>query len=550
MSTPSTASRSSVSSPKDSNALGIEVVYQDLALCDNLDVVHNMFLGRELTKAGRLDEATMETRAQETLAGLSVRTLRSVRTHVASLSGGQRQTVAIARAVLWNSRIVILDEPTAALGVAQTEQVLKLVRRLADRGLGVVLISHNLNDVFQVADDIAVLYLGRLVAQVHTKDVTNSQVVELITTGRSGDLGLPPATARTDETEAIAVTATTTSPEPGPTATPAETPSLSTIGRDYVTRLRGGDVGSLPALLGLVVLVAVFTAVRPDEFTNAFNFANLINQSAAVIVIAMGLVFVLLLGEIDLSAGFTAGSAAAVMGVVMTRHEQPWPIALLACLATGATIGFLIGTAGRRAWASRRSWSRWRRSWRSRASCCCVIGEGGTIPYRNETILAIMNENLPIWLGLDPRRRGPRRLRRRHASQGRAARRRAGLLVPPMLLWVIKLVVISAITLGATAYLSAERSRNPQLSSLKGIPVVVVVLLVLLVVADLPAQPHRLGPPRLRRRRQRRGRSPRRHQRGPDEARPASSSAPRWPRSPASCWPAAPTPSRPRPAAR
>ena len=179
-----------VSSPKDSAALGIEVVYQDLALCDNLDVVHNMFLGRELKKWGRLDEGTMETRAKETLAGLSVRTLASVRTHVASLSGGQRQTVAIARAVLWNSRIVILDEPTAALGVAQTEQVLLLVRRLADHGLGVVLISHNLNDVFQVADDIAVLYLGQMAAQVHRADVTNNQVVELITAGRSGDLGV------------------------------------------------------------------------------------------------------------------------------------------------------------------------------------------------------------------------------------------------------------------------------------------------------------------------------------------------------------------------
>ena len=109
-----------------------------------------------------------------------------MRTHVASLSGGQRQTVAIARAVLWNSKVVILDEPTAALGVAQTEQVLKLVRRLADNGLGVVLISHNLNDVFEVADDIAVLYLGQMVAQVDAKDVTNNQVVELITTGRSG----------------------------------------------------------------------------------------------------------------------------------------------------------------------------------------------------------------------------------------------------------------------------------------------------------------------------------------------------------------------------
>ena len=173
--------------PRDASALGIEVVYQDLALCDNLDVVHNMFLGRELTSTGLLDEATMETRARETLDGLSVRTLQSVRTPVAALSGGQRQTVAIARAVLWNSRIVILDEPTAALGVAQTEQVLALVRRLADNGLAVILISHNMNDVMQVAVDIAVLYLGSMVAQVKSSEVTHSQVVELITTGKKSD---------------------------------------------------------------------------------------------------------------------------------------------------------------------------------------------------------------------------------------------------------------------------------------------------------------------------------------------------------------------------
>jgi len=172
-----------VKSPRDSNALGIEVVYQDLALCDNLDVVHNMYLGREITKNGFVDEDAMEARARETLDGLSVRTLKSVRTHVASLSGGQRQTVAIARAVLWNSKVVILDEPTAALGVAQTEQVLKLVRRLADRGLGVVLISHNLNDVFEVADDIAVLYLGQMVAQVEAASTTRDRIVTAITTG-------------------------------------------------------------------------------------------------------------------------------------------------------------------------------------------------------------------------------------------------------------------------------------------------------------------------------------------------------------------------------
>jgi D-xylose transport system ATP-binding protein len=179
-----------VSSPRDIADLGVEVVYQDLALCDNLDIVQNMFLGREEVKAGTLDEPAMEARARDTLASLSVRTVKSVRQPVASLSGGQRQTVAIAKAVLWNSKVVLLDEPTAALGVAQTRQVLDLVRRLADRGLGVVLISHNMGDVFEVADRITALYLGRVAADVATKDVTNRQVVELITAGRSGDLGI------------------------------------------------------------------------------------------------------------------------------------------------------------------------------------------------------------------------------------------------------------------------------------------------------------------------------------------------------------------------
>src|SRR3954452_6344519 len=181
--------------PKEANALGIEVVYQDLALCDNLDVVNNMFLGRETHSGITLNETEMEKRAGETLRGLSVRTLRSLRQGVASLSGGQRQTVAIARAVLWNSKLVILDEPTAALGVAQTEQVLALVRRLADNGLAVILITHNMNDVFQVADNVACLYLGQMAAQVDAKAVSHGQVVELITAGRSGDLGLQPEVA-------------------------------------------------------------------------------------------------------------------------------------------------------------------------------------------------------------------------------------------------------------------------------------------------------------------------------------------------------------------
>ncbi|KUI23694.1 ATP-binding cassette domain-containing protein [Mycobacterium sp. GA-2829] len=184
-----------VHGPNDVAALGVEVVYQDLALCDNLDIVSNMFLGREIRRRGTLDEATMETLAREALASLSVRTVKSVRQPVSSLSGGQRQTVAIAKSVLWKSKVVLLDEPTAALGVAQTRQVLDLVRRLADQGVGVVLISHNLADVFEVADRVCALYLGRVAAEVKASEVTRSQVVELITTGRSGALGLAPAEA-------------------------------------------------------------------------------------------------------------------------------------------------------------------------------------------------------------------------------------------------------------------------------------------------------------------------------------------------------------------
>jgi D-xylose transport system ATP-binding protein len=175
-----------VHGPKDSARLGIEVVYQDLALADNLDVVQNMFLGREeLTGLLRsLDELTMEKRANDTLATLSVTTIRSVRQIVAGLSGGQRQSVAVAKAVMWNSRVVILDEPTAALGVAQTRQVLDLVKRLGEQGLAVVLISHNLHDIFEVADNITVLRLGQNVGEYKRTDVTQTQVVEAITAGK------------------------------------------------------------------------------------------------------------------------------------------------------------------------------------------------------------------------------------------------------------------------------------------------------------------------------------------------------------------------------
>ena len=186
----------SIHGPKDAARLGIEVVYQDLALCDNLDVVQNMYLGREERNwMFVLKEPTMEQRTAETLGSLAVTTIRSIRQPVASLSGGQRQSVAVAKAVQWNSRLVILDEPTAALGVAQTAQVLELVKRLANQGLAVVLISHNLHDIFEVATRITVLRLGRDVGVYERDKTTQQEVVHAITAGIPTKVTGIPATA-------------------------------------------------------------------------------------------------------------------------------------------------------------------------------------------------------------------------------------------------------------------------------------------------------------------------------------------------------------------
>lgn len=172
-----------LSSPQDAGRLGIQTVYQDLALCENLDVVANLFLGQETAHGPTrvLDETRMEHKALELLDSLGVTTIRSVRTDVENLSGGQRQAVAIARSLLGDPKIVLLDEPTAALGVVQTRQILELVKRLRDRGLGVIVISHNLADVFAVTDKIAVLRLGRMAAHFDTADSSREDVVAAIT---------------------------------------------------------------------------------------------------------------------------------------------------------------------------------------------------------------------------------------------------------------------------------------------------------------------------------------------------------------------------------
>lgn len=256
-------------------------------------------------------------------------------------------------------------------------------------------------------------------------------------------------------------------------------PSLSETFRDYVDRVRGGDVGSLPAILGLLVLTAVFSLLRPESFTNAFNFSNLIHQSAAVIVIAMGLVFVLLLGEIDLSAGYTAGTSAAVMGIVVTNRGLPWYLAILAGLVTGAFIGFCIGTL-----VSRLGIPSFVVTLAAflglQGVMLKLIGEGGTIAIRDEVLLAVNNDDLPIWMGwllfvLVVAGYGAHTL-------SRAQRRRADGLQSEAMTVVIAKVLLLAVLLGAaTAYLSTERSRNPAVTSLKGVPIVVVVLLALLL---------------------------------------------------------------------
>ncbi len=174
-----------IRTPRDAAALGIETVYQDLALADNLDIVQNMFLGRERLRRFLLHEDSMERAASETLAGLHVTTVRSIRQPVVTLSGGQRQAVAVAKAVMWNSKLVMLDEPTAALGVAQTRMVLDLISRLKARGLAVMVISHNLNDVFKVADRLAILHLGRMVAQGPVSGFDPRSTVDYMTTGGS-----------------------------------------------------------------------------------------------------------------------------------------------------------------------------------------------------------------------------------------------------------------------------------------------------------------------------------------------------------------------------
>lgn len=256
--------------------------------------------------------------------------------------------------------------------------------------------------------------------------------------------------------------------------------TVASIARGYVEKVRGGDVGSLPAVLGLVVLVAVFSIMRPDTFTTELNFANLIGQSAAVMVLAMGLTFVLLLGEIDLAAGFTGGTAAAVLGITLTNHSWPLVPSLVVAVLTGTLIGFLIGFMVARIgipsfvvtlalFLGLQGVMLW------------LIGEGGTIGLRNEFVIKLNNGAMPIWLGwalavvtiAGYALAGLLRIRGRRAK---------GLVAEPMLLWALKSAAFAIAIVAVVGYLSRERSPNPTLKSLKGVPNVVLLIVILVVI--------------------------------------------------------------------
>src|SRR5215204_268245 len=323
-----------ISSPQSAERLGIATVFQDLALCDNLDVVANLFLGKEEVDGVPvhvLDEVEMEQRANQLLEDLSVTTLGSVRTEVGMLSGGQRQSVAIARTLIGEPKVVLFDEPTAALGVAQTAQVLALVKRLAEEKLGIVMISHNLEDVFQVADRIIVLRLGERVATFDREQTTPEQVVGAIT-------GADTAEMRRLEEQ---------SGERG--GDPVEggvAAQLKVFGREARSGILGrvlrGELGVLQVFIALALIWTIFQLAN-DRFLTSVNLTNLMLQVTAVGIISIGVVLVLLLGEIDLSIGAVSGLAAGVMAVLTVQHGWSPELAIVAGLLTGTAIGLFNG---------------------------------------------------------------------------------------------------------------------------------------------------------------------------------------------------------------
>jgi D-xylose transport system permease protein len=479
-----------IRNPREAAALGVEVVYQDLALCDNLDVVQNMFLGREVLTAGLLDEDSMERSASKTLSELCVTTLQSVREPVASLSGGQRQSIAVAKAVMWNSKLVILDEPTAALGVAQTRQVLDLVRRLADRGLAVIMISHNLNDVFAVADRLAVLRLGKLVAAGDASRFDPRIAVELMTLGqtsrtpdRSSRLAAEEIYDRSRRADETSDETPAVSTSPAAAGKPvARGNSLSDYFGAQWAQARAGRSGVLPVVIGAILIAAVFQSQNPNFLTPG-NLVNLVVQASVFILIGMGEACVLLLAETDLSLGFVAGIAGTIVTIlVQPEADWPWWAAVPGALIAASLLGLLQGTLV----------SRFRLPsfvvtlaglLGFQGLMIQLLGAGGTIPIPDETINNFANGTLSPAAGWIATAAviviyGAVVLRRD------AHRRRSGLVAPPQGLTAFKIAL--AAVAGMAIVLLTNVDRGVPSFPVNGMPwVVPIVFAVLLAWSEL-----------------------------------------------------------------
>jgi len=467
-------------------------------------VVQNMFLGRERLSNGLLDEDSMERAASATLSDLRVVSLQSVRRAVAFLSGGQRQSVAVAKAVMWNSKLVILDEPTAALGVAQTRQVLELVRRLADQGLAVIVISHNLNDVFAVADRLAILRLGRMVGAGPAAEFDPQLVVELMTTGRSSRQGAPAAAVATMDVRAAtpaqarpALQSSEAAPlaevAPAPearaaahtdkvaaqalAAQPATAQSTAVYLKAVWSRIVAGQSGVLPVVLGVILIALIFQIQNP-RFLSAGNLVNLLVQGSVFMMIGMGAVFVLLLGEIDLSLGYVAG----IGGTVATELVQPeigWPWwgAIVAALAATAALGALQGTLVTRlrlpsfvvTLAGLLGFQ---------GVMIELLGTGGTIPIPDETINNLANGTLSRtggWVLVIALTSIYALVTVVRDQQ----RRRSGLTTPPPGLIALKIAV--AIVAGVAVVLVCNVDRGVPAFPLNGMPWVIPIVFAVLV---------------------------------------------------------------------
>ncbi|VFS28145.1 Xylose transport system permease protein xylH [Serratia liquefaciens] len=328
-------------SPGKALEYGMATVFQDLALCENLDVVANLFLGHEISPF-QLDEVAMEVKAWTLLQELAAR-IPSVREPVASLSGGQRQTVAIARSLLLNPKIIMLDEPTAALGVAQTAEVLNLIERVRERGLGVIIISHNMEDVRAVADRIVVLRLGR------NKGIFTPMLLIRIWSPRS------PARRKTPSHAGLNVNHSQRLPERCNFMN-SKTASHTALDRSdervrhdeglfgalraQITRIKTGDLGTAPVIAGVIVISLVFTFLNP-VYIAPNNLVNLLFDCATVGFISLGIVCVLMLGEIDLSVGSMSGLASAIVGVLWVNAGWPLAGAIAVALACGVAVGLV-----------------------------------------------------------------------------------------------------------------------------------------------------------------------------------------------------------------